>query len=84
MVINGPVIIQTAEKVASFALFEPERYDILEFANKQVKEKQLRNDYQEYLELCVIFWGCIPEEGISFKSPGPMHHARWMAKVIYE
>ena len=27
--------------------------------------------------------GGIPEGGISFKSPGPMHHARWMAKVIY-
>ena len=68
--------------MANFA-FEPERDDILEFANKQLKEKQPRDDYREYLELCVIFLGGIPEGGISFKSPGPMHHARWMAKVIY-
>lgn len=74
---------QTAEKMANFALFEPDRDDILEFAKKQLKEKQPRDDYREFLELCVIFLGGIPEGGISFKSPGPMHHARWMAKVIY-
>ena len=74
---------QTAEKMANFALFEPDRDDILKFAEKQLKEKQPRDDYREFLELCVIFLGGIPEGGISFKSPGPMHHARWMAKVIY-
>lgn len=74
---------QTAEKMANFALLEPDRDDILKFAKKQLQEKQPRDDYREFLELCVIFLGGIPEGGISFKSPGPMHHARWMSKVIY-
>ena len=33
--------------------------------------------------MCIIFLGGTPEGGISFKSPGPMHHTRWMSKVIY-
>ncbi|MEL6606429.1 MAG: hypothetical protein AAFP20_24820, partial [Cyanobacteria bacterium J06614_10] len=74
---------QTAEKMANFALFEPDKDDILKFAKKQLKEKHPRDDYREFLELCVIFLGGIPEGGISFKSPGAMHHARWMSKVIY-
>jgi hypothetical protein len=73
---------QTAEKMANFALFEPERDDILKFAKKQLQEKQPRDDYREFLELCVIFLGGIPEGGISFKSPGTMHHARRISKAI--
>ena len=31
----------------------------------------------------MFFFGRIPPIGIRFMSPGPMHHARWMNKVIY-
>ena len=37
----------------------------------------------ELLELAIIFLGGTPAKGISFKQPGPMHNARWMAKAIY-
>jgi len=42
-----------------------------------------RDDYREFLELSLIFLGSSPARGIHFMAPGPMHHARWMSKVIY-
>lgn len=56
---------------------------LLEFAMHQLQEKQPRDDYREFLELSVIFLGGVPTRGIRFLAPGPMHHARWMSKVIY-
>ena len=44
---------------------------------------QPREDYKEFLQLCLIFLGRIAPNMISFKAPGAMHHARWMAKAIY-
>lgn len=74
---------QIADKMANFALIAPKKDDILTFAKQQLLEKQPRDDYRELLELSVIFLGDTPEGGVSFKCPGPMHHARWMSKVIY-
>ena len=31
----------------------------------------------------MIFLGGIPKNGISFRIPGAVKHARWMAKAIY-
>ena len=31
----------------------------------------------------LIFLGRVAPENISFRAPGAMHHARWMAKAIY-
>ena len=76
-------IYQTAECMENFALIETEQEDILAFAHEQLQEKHPRGDYREFIELCIIFLGGTPEGEISFKSPGPMHHARWMSKVIY-
>jgi len=45
--------------------------------------KQPRDDYKELFELALIFFGVAPPQGIHFKAPGAMHHARWMAKAIY-
>ena len=47
--------------------------------------EQPRDDYREFLELCVIFLGGVPSQGIHFQIPGAitMHRARWMTKVIY-
>lgn len=56
--------------------------DILTFINNQLKETQPRGDYEEFLELAVIFLGgYIPN--YKFKPPGALHRARWMAKIIY-
>ncbi|CAH0560567.1 unnamed protein product [Brassicogethes aeneus] len=51
------------------------------FALKMLSVNQPRDDYKELLELILIFTGYIKEP--SFKIPGSMHHARWMAKAIY-
>lgn len=44
---------------------------------------QSRDDYQELVELAMIFLGAHPTRGVFFRTPGAMHHARWMAKAIY-
>lgn len=42
-----------------------------------------RDDNRELLELAYIFLGGTPPNGIKFKLPGAMHHARWVSKAIY-
>jgi len=59
------------------------KQEILEFAKNQLLRQSVRDDYREFIDLVVIFLGGSPERGISFMAPGPMHHARWMSKVIY-
>ncbi|KAK2705869.1 hypothetical protein QYM36_016024 [Artemia franciscana] len=55
----------------------------IDFANKHLEQSQPRDDYKEFLELVLIFLGATPAKGVRFMSPGAMHHARWMSKVIY-
>ncbi|KAK2725446.1 hypothetical protein QYM36_000064 [Artemia franciscana] len=55
----------------------------IDFANKHLEQGQPRDDYKEFLELVLIFLGATPARGVRFMSPGAMHHARWMSKVIY-
>ncbi|KAK2705764.1 hypothetical protein QYM36_015958 [Artemia franciscana] len=55
----------------------------IDFANKHLEQSQPRDDCKEFLELVLIFLGAIPPRGVRFMSPGAMHHARWMSKVIY-
>ena len=58
--------------------------DLAEWAVQALqKEKSLREDYREFVELALVFMGVTPPRGVRFMAPGPMHHARWMAKVIY-
>jgi len=59
------------------------RGETLEFAQYQLTESQPRDDYREFLELSIIFLGEAPLTGVNFKAPGAIHHARWMAKVLY-
>lgn len=43
-----------------------------------------RDDYKEFIELCLVFLdGEVPERRATFKRPGALHKARWMAKLIY-
>lgn len=41
-----------------------------------------RDDYEELLELVLVFLGGIPDN-YHFRKPGACHHARWMAKALY-
>jgi hypothetical protein len=64
-------------------LVEVVRENTIEFANKHLKQSLPRDDYKEFLELVIVFLGAAPARGVRFTSPGAMHHARWMSKVIY-
>lgn len=57
--------------------------EIILYVKKKITENLPRDDYQEFLELVIIFLGGIPPRGIAFRQPGPYHLARWMAKAIY-
>jgi hypothetical protein len=51
-------------------------------SDMKIKELQIRDDYQELVELTLTVLGNPPQE-IHWRTPGPIHHARWMAKLLY-
>jgi hypothetical protein len=57
--------------------------EMINFSQNQLTKFQPRDDYKELLNLAIIFLGGILERGISFRTPGGLHRARWMAKAIY-
>ena len=57
--------------------------NILQFCLNQLKLPHYREDYREILEITVIFLNGVPPRGISFRTPGAIHHARWMSKALY-
>jgi len=60
------------------------RKGMVSFYSGAVGHQQPREDYLELLRLCLIFLGGgFDVMDIQFRAPGAMHHARWMAKVIY-
>ena len=59
------------------------RESIITFAMQQLNTKHPRDDYEELLQLTVIFLGATPPKGIRFRYPGAVHRARWMARAIY-
>ena len=63
--------------------FTEKKDDILKFAAFHLQQQQPRDDYREFLELAIIYLGGTPSCGIRFNSPGAIHHARWMSKVLY-
>ena len=56
--------------------------DITKFCREQLHQFQPRDDYREVLEIIIIALGGEARD-IKLKEPGPMHHARWMSKIIY-
>lgn len=59
------------------------RQQTLKFATNQLQNIQPRDDYLELLELSILFLGDAPPGGVKFRAPGPVHHARWMSKLLY-
>lgn len=57
--------------------------NIIKFCEKQLLENQPRDDYRELLQLSILFVDGNLNTPVSFRMPGPIHHARWMAKAIY-
>lgn len=62
---------------------EDVKASVLKFLNMTLNKKQPRADYRELLELTMLFFGSTSSCGISFRVPGAVSHARWMAKAIY-
>lgn len=59
-----------------------EKDEIIEFVQHQLSlQKQSRKDYVEFLQLVLLFLGT--KEKFHIRSPGAMHRARFMARVIY-
>lgn len=56
--------------------------DIIKFCKEKLNTKYDRHDYKELLDLTLIFLGAYDGE-ITFRTPGAIHNARWMAKVLY-
>ena len=46
------------------------------------EHSHIRDDYQELIELTLIVLGS-PPTTIHWRAPGPVSHARWMAKLLY-
>lgn len=57
--------------------------NIKEELQRKLMECQPRDDYKELLQLALIYLGHLDGKDVRFRSPGPVHHARWMAKAIY-
>ena len=53
----------------------------MQFVMENLGVCQPRDDYREFLELAVIFLGGTPIRGTHIQAPGPLHSARWMARV---
>jgi hypothetical protein len=82
-----PHIDQTAYEVASDDMFDMHtsalREEIVKFCKTALEGSHQREDYEEFLKLCLIFLGGERGARVSFRAPGAFHHARWMAKAIY-
>lgn len=59
------------------------RDDLIASFHRLLEVQHPRDDYREMLELSIIVLGGQPKRGIRIARPGALHHARWMAKVIY-
>ena len=74
--------IEFNENVKPFVYKCREYVHVLEIASS--KSSFHRDDYKEFAELCLVFLD--GEEGkhkVTFKQPGALHKARWMAKLLY-
>lgn len=85
--IADPIIKDSLEDVAD---------DLIKFCKAKLKQKFVRADYKELLQLTLIFLGSNAKDdessdesdgdgndNITFRAPGATSHARWMAKAIY-
>lgn len=55
--------------------------EIILFCLHEIGKPICRDDYKELLELTLVFLG--HKVSTPIRPPGPVHHARWMAKALY-
>lgn len=56
--------------------------DIIIFCQNEIKKEIARHDYEELLQLVLIFLGGHTTK-MTFREPTTIHQARWMANLIY-
>lgn len=71
--INDPIV-----KIA----LEGDIDDLIEFCKEELKKKSVRRDYEELLQLSLMFLG-YNGRIFAFRPPAGMSHARYMSKLIY-
>src|SRR6218665_2013818 len=59
------------------------REQTVQFCKTASEGLHQRDDYKEFLQMTLIFFGSGKGARVSFRPPGASHHALWMAKVIY-
>ena len=64
-------------------LLESVKIPAINFARLQLENTHPRDDYEELLNLILIFLGDIPPKNVRFHQPGCLSRARWMGRVIY-
>lgn len=60
--------------------------ETISFLRHQISKPVFRDNYREFLELALLFMGedlGKKEHQVTFHTPCPTHHARWMAKALY-
>lgn len=78
---NWPKIAKTNVKSLTVTKkFKQQKESVTSFL--QTSTGWSRNDYKELIDLTLLVLGNRPER-FTWKKPGPIHHARWMAKLIY-
>ncbi|KAK2704924.1 hypothetical protein QYM36_017091 [Artemia franciscana] len=53
-----------------------------EFGTK-LTEIHPRDDYKELWQLALVFVGSLDDNVVGYRTPGAIHHTKWMAKAIY-
>lgn len=53
-----------------------------QYANEKSSQLNMRDDYMELIELTMLIFQITPSK-MHWRAPGPIHHARWMAKLLY-
>ncbi|KAG8198492.1 hypothetical protein JTE90_017358 [Oedothorax gibbosus] len=77
------VTLFTSEKVQSF--LGEHRSSVLQKTESVISEGKTREDYLEFVKLCNLYLKTDSDLQTkpSFRRPGALHKARWMAKLIY-
>lgn len=56
---------------------------LVKFINDQLATFQPIDDYKELLQFSLLFVGDETTKDFNIRTPGALHRARWMAKLIY-
>ena len=82
---NFTQYLTAADDASTATDIHPWANSVIQHAQELLKQKHPRDDYKELLQLTIIFLGGVPSghQVPTFRAPGAVHRARWMARAIY-